>query len=178
METKEKLNNYGKTQSKLDAMHETFKQQKSNKICSGNEKSERPSRTSSILNHCTSTVNVDTKMKSFDDFAPHLRQVVNKTTRNELGSLRNSRSNISVHFKDIFESKLQTEQKKMPTNLRSPAVAAIRVEQKEFVEDTKLQFDDLCRKTEEKIKSIRRQQITSQNNGSMLSKDIPRVFSP
>jgi hypothetical protein len=137
METKEKLNNYGKTQSKLDAMYENFKQQKSNKLFSGIEKSERPSRTSSTLNYCTSTMNVDTK-KSFDHLAPHLRQVVSKTTRNEYGSLRNSRSNASVHFKDIPDSKMQTESKKVPTNLRSPAVAAIRVEQKEFAEDTKM----------------------------------------
>ena len=129
--------NYGKTQSKLDAMYENFKQQKSVKFFSDNEKSERPSRTSSTLNHCTSTANVDTK-KSFDDLAPHLRQVVTRTTRNEYGSLRNSRSNLSVQFKDILDSKLQTENKKIPITLRSPAVAAIRVEQKEFVEDTKV----------------------------------------
>ena len=127
VETKDKLMNYGKTQSKLDAMYENFKQQKSVKFFSDNEKSERPSRTSSTLNHCTSTANVDTK-KSFDDLAPHLRQVVTRTTRNEYGSLRNSRSNLSVQFKDILDSKLQTENKKIPITLRSPAVAAIRGE--------------------------------------------------
>ena len=119
--------NYGKTKSKLDAMYENFKQQKSVKFFSDNEKSERPSRTSSTLNHCTSTAYFDTK-KSFDDLAPHLRQVVTRTTRNEYGSLRNSRSNLSVQFKDILDSKLQTENKKIPITLRSPAVAAIRVE--------------------------------------------------
>ena len=67
--------NYGKTQSKLDAMYENFKQQKSVKFFSDNEKSERPSRTSSTLNHCKA------KMGRTKDKTKISRRLTTRSTR-------------------------------------------------------------------------------------------------